>query len=224
MLTPSGPIAAAREAARALLAQALLELDPAGSPPPQIRVNFSPEGKGGDLASPYAQMAKLDPARLAGQVRPHRYFTRCYPNWGWIAFDLSETWWQEARAWQPDLTPLTLPPLPPVPDFPARITPESWRVNALLGRPRPELAARLDRGNPAVLLELVRHRCRQTGPERPDRVLAGLALTALEAQAPKPLLLTLTDLARRYLRAPGEEALVAKALDRGLAVLDNSGK
>lgn len=224
MLTPSGPIAAAREAARDLLTRAILELDPQRRPPDQIQVNFSPEGKGGDLASPYSQIAKLDPARLSGQVQPHRYFTRCYPNWGWIAFDLSETWWQEARARQPDLNPLTLPLLPPVPDFPARITPESWRISALLGHPRPETAARLDRGNPAVLLELVRHRCRRSGPERPDRVLAGLALMALEAQSPKPLLLTLTDLARRYLRTPGEEVLVARALDRGLAVLGISGK
>lgn len=224
MLTPSGPIAAAQAAARDLLTRAMLELDPQRRPPDQIHVIFSQDGQGGDLATPLGEIVQMDPARLAGQVQPHRYFTRCYPNWGWIAFDLSETWWQEARAWQPDLTPLPLPPLPPVPDFPARISPESWRISALLGRPRPEVAARLDRGNPAVLLELVRRRCRRPGPERPDRALAGLALLALEAQSPRRLLLLLTDLARRYLRSPGEEALVAKALDRGLAVLGSSGK
>ena len=50
------------------------------------------------------------------------------------------------------------------------------------------------------------------------------AAQALETQAPKPLILTLMKLAQRYLRSPGEDALVAKALDRGLAVLEGSGK
>lgn len=224
MLTSSGPIAAAQGAARDLLTRAMWELDPQRRPPDQIQVIFSPDGDGGDLATPLGEMVQMDSSQLAKRVGPHPFFTRCYPNWGWIAFDLSEEWWQQARAWQPDLTPLPLPPLPPVPDFPARITPESWRISALLGRPRPEVAARLDRGNPAVLLALVRHRCRRPGPERPDRALAGLALLALEAQSPRRLLLLLTDLARRYLRAPGEDALVAKALDRGLTVLGSSGK
>lgn len=223
MLTGSGPIAAAQEAARALMAQALLELDPESIRPMPDRINFSRDGVGGDLSSPYPQIARLDPARLAGQVQPHRYFTRCYAHQGWIAFDLSEAWWRQARAWQPDFRPLPLPPLPPVPDFPARITPDYWRVNALLGRPQPEIAARLDRGNPAVLMALARQRCRRSGAESPHRTLAGLALLALEAQGAKKLVLTLSELSRLYLRTPGETALVAKALDRGLAVLGISG-
>ena len=223
MLTPSGPIAAAQEAARALLAQAGLELDPEGCRPAPDRINFSRDGEGGDLSSPYPQIAKLDPDLLARRVAPHPYFTRCYAHRGWIAFDLSEAWWHQARAWQPDFCPLLLPPLPPVPDFPARITPDSWRVNALLGRPRPEIAARLDRGNPAVLMTLARQRCRRSDSERPDRTLAGLALTALEAKTPQKLAVVLLELSRRYLRSPGEEALVAKALDRGLTVLGISG-
>lgn len=223
MLTPSGPIAAAQLAARALLTQALGNLAPEGGLPAPDRINFSKNGVGGDLSSPYPQIAKLDPARLAGQVQPHRYFTRCYAHRGWIAFDLSEAWWREARAWQPDKSLLPLPPLPPIPDFPARITLDSWRINALLGRPTPSVAARLDRGNPAKLIFLARQRCRRFGVERPDRTLAGLALLALEAQGPKKLALTLSELSRLYLRTPGETALVAKALDRGLTVLGISG-
>ena len=221
-MTP-GPIAAAQEAARTLLTQALLDLNPQDCPSSPVQVLFSSDGAGGDLASPYAQMLGTDPALLAQRVRPHPFFTRCYPNWGWIAFDLSEEWWQQARAWQPDRTPLPLPTLPPIPDFPARISPESWRINALLGRPQLESAARLDRGNPAVLLQLARRRALQAPSDRRDRILAGLALEALEAQKPRPLLLTLMKLAQRYLHSPGEEALVVKALDRGLAVLGCSG-
>ncbi len=224
MLTPTGPIAAAQEAARTLLTRALREGNPEGSPSAPVRILFSPEGDGGDLASPYAEILGADPALLAQRVGPHPYFTRCYPNWGWIAFDLSEEWWQQARAWQPDRTPMPLPPLPPIPDFPARISAESWRINALLGRPQPQIAARLDRGNPAVLLRLVQRRAFRTPSGQSDRALAGLALQALETQAPKPLILTLMKLAQRYLRSPGEDALVAKALDRGLAVLEGSGK
>lgn len=223
MLTPSGPIAAAQEAARALLTQALGNPAPEGGLPAPDRINFSRDGFGGDLSSPYPQIARLDPARLAGQVQPHRYFTRCYAHRGWIAFDLSEAWWHQARAWQPDKSLLPLPPLPPIPDFPARITPDAWRINALLGRPQPEIAARLDRGNPAVLMALARQRCRRSGAESPHRTLAGLALLALEAQGAKKLVLTLSELSRLYLRTPGETALVAKALDRGLAVLGISG-
>ena len=148
---------------------------------------------------------------------------RCYAHQGWIAFDLSEAWWRQARAWQPDKSLLPLPPLPPIPDFPARITPDAWRINALLGRPTPSVAARLDRGNPAELIFLARQRCRRSSAERPDRTLAGLALLALEAQGAKKLVLTLSELSRLYLRTPGETALVAKALDRGLAVLGISG-
>lgn len=219
-----GPIAAAQEAARALLTQALLDLNSENCPASPVQVLFSPDGTGGDLASPYAQRLGTDPALLAQRVGPHPYFTRCYPNWGWIAFDLSEEWWQQARNWQPDVSPLPLPPLPPMPDFPARISPESWRINALLGRPQLENAARLDRGNPAVLLQLARRRALRAPSGRSDRALAGLALEALEAQKPRPLILTLMKLAQRYLHAPGEDALVAKALDRGLTVLGCSGK
>lgn len=223
MLTPAGPIAAAQAAARELLTQALLALDPAGRWATPDRISFSRDGTGGDLASPYPKMVGLDPALLAQRVAPHPFFARCYASGDWIAFDLSEEWWQQARTWPPDLTPLPLPPLPPVPDFPARITPEAWQLNGLLGVPSPEVAARLDRGNPAVLLQLVLRRCGQSPEGRRDRTLAGLALTALETREAKQLAAALLELSRRYLRTPGEEALVAKALEWGLTVLGISG-
>ena len=168
-----GPIAAAQEAARALLTQALLDLNPQDCPASPVQILFSPDGTGGDLASPYAQRLGTDPALLAQRVASHPFFTRCYPNWGWIAFDLSEEWWQQARSWQPDVSPLPLPPLPPIPDFPARICPESWRINTLLGRPQLENAARLDRGNPAVLLQLARRRALRVPSDRSDRARPG---------------------------------------------------
>lgn len=223
MLTLSGPIAAAQAAARDLLTQALAELEPTDGWPAPDRIQFSRDGTGGDLASPYPKMVGLDPALLARQVSPHPFFARCYASGDWIAFDLSELWWQQARAWQPHLSRLPLPPLPPMPRFPARITPEAWRLNGLLGAPSPEVAARLDRGNPAVLLQLVRRRCGQSPEGRRDRTLAGLALMALETREAKKLASALLELSRRYLRAPGEEPLVAKALESGLTVLGISG-
>lgn len=208
-----GPIAQAARAAAAALERSARGLGFDGPPP--ARVTFAPEE--GRLVSPYPQALGIAPERLAEGLPLPPELERCAPSGRWLAFELSGDWWRRARRWPGDFSPLALPPLPPVPDFPARITPFSWTLNALLGAPKPEAAARLDRGNPAVLIQLAWQRA--DAAEGEDRALAALALAALEEARPRALAWDLVKLARAYLRTPGEGALVRRALERGLAAL-----
>lgn len=209
-----GPIAQAARAAAAALERSARGL---GFDAPPARVTFSPEE--GRLVSPYPQALGIAPERLAEGLPLPPELERCTPSGRWLAFELSRDWWRRARRRPGDFSPLALPPLPPVPDFPARIIPFAWALNALLGTPKPETAARLDRGNPAVLIQLARQRAGAGAAVREDRVLAALALAALEEARPRALAWDLVKLARAYLRAPGEGALVRRALERGLAAL-----
>ena len=215
-----GPVAQVRAELAALLGQAARAL---GCPAVPAPVSFSADGRGGDLASPYPQILGVCPAELASALPAHPDVARCYPGGTWLRFDLSPDWWRRARSWRPDAAALDLPPLPPVPDFPARIPPASWRLNALLGAPRPETAARLDRGNPAQLVRLARCLAARGGEPRADRALAGQALLLPDLREPRALARELVKLAQAYLRQPGENVLVCRALDWGAAALGVAG-
>lgn len=212
---PAGCIAQVCRAAAAALEQAAADLGRPSSP--GAKVSLSPET--GALTSPYPKVLGVPPSRLAQLIPSHPDLLRCYASGQWLCFDLSADWWRRARTQRADGTPLPLPPLPRIPDFPARISPLSWTLNALLGSPRPETAARLDRGNPAVLIQLAQQRAGLDGAEQENRPLAALALLALEETQPRALTWGMLRLARSYLRAPGEGGLVSRSLARGLSAL-----
>lgn len=211
----SGAIALARAAAEELLIQCARALGSGAGPSPEA-IRFRPDGKGGELASPFPMTARLDPGALARAAGPSEWFEAVYPSGSWIALDLSDAWRELVRHSAPTPPPRNDPVLPP-PPFPARIEPPLWRLDALAGITGPETAARLDRGNPAFRLRLALGRAKRgAGGNRPDRLLvneAALLTDLLErpggARAPALQLLRLSE---AYLARPGEDALVARTL------------
>lgn len=112
---------------------------------------FRCDGKGGEWATPYPLIVRIEPQRLADTCAPNPYLEEVQPSGGWLAISLSDTWRDMVRTYAPTAIAADFS-VPPIPDFPARILPESWRFQSLLPNPQPALAARLDGGNPYVKL------------------------------------------------------------------------
>lgn len=208
------PIALAQAEAQQALAQAARTLG-SGALPAGKSIRFRPDGKGGELASPFPLAAGLDSAALAAAIPASGQLRKAYPSGGWIAFDLSEYWQDQVRLWTCGGAPIPIQ-TPPVPDFPARITHACWRLDALAGFTDPRIAARLDRGNPAVqVFRAQTLACRGRGGDRRDRRLVNESallfhhLACWDAQAAARQLVCL---AQRYLVRPGEDALTARAI------------
>ncbi|MBR1781780.1 MAG: hypothetical protein IJ751_10315 [Oscillospiraceae bacterium] len=179
-------------------------------PPEQLRLR--PDGKGGELASPLPQQLGLESGALIAHLPPHPLWEAAFPSGGWIGFTLSSQWQALVRAYAPPAAPLALCP-PPMPAFPSRILPAHWAYCALLGMAQPQTAARLDRGNPAVLLEQARRLAqRNRGENRPDRVLLCQCALVQSPLSPEALAREADRLARSYLTKPGEDALTAETL------------
>lgn len=193
------------------------------SEPSAAHFRFRPDGRGGVLATPFPQIAGVEPAALAGAF-PARltFLTPPRASGDWLAFDPSGDWLELVRRadWA---GPIPASPSPPIPGFPARIDPLLWRLDALMGITDPLVAARLDRGNPGWRIFRVRELARTgRGKGRPDWELVCHAALLSHLWADAPALLRQADaLAQRYLACPGEDRLTARCLD---AVLDLPGK
>ena len=214
----TSPLRLARASALAALTEGARRLGSAALPAEKA-LRFRPDGKGGELASPFPMAAGLDSAALAAAVPPAQWIEGCHPSQGWIALELSEDWRTLVRNFVPEPLILTFQ-TPPIPDFPARIDEKSWRFCALLDQTAPLVCARRDRSNPAVRLALAQARAGQNrGQNRPDRYLVNLCAAALDCAAPAPLARRLLELAEGYLKTPGEDALVNKTLCWGAQCL-----
>lgn len=205
------PIDHARLQAHLVLRRAGLALD-CEKQPELKAIRFRPDGKGGELASPFPMAAGLDAAAVVEECLNAGWFERIYPSGGWIAFDLSEQWRNYVRAWRPDWAPLELT-VPDIPHFPAHIDASSWRFCALVGQADPALAARLDLGNPyRQVVRAAKLASEGVGRQRQDRHLINLCAQCTDAK-------TLLTLARAYLAHPGEDDTVAKLLRLGRKLL-----
>lgn len=214
----TSPLRLARASALAALTEGAQSLGSAALPVEKA-LRFRPDGKGGELASPFPMAAGLESAALAAATPPAQWIGGCRPSQGWIALELSEDWRTLVRDFVPEPLILTFE-VPPVPGFPARIDGASWRFCALLGETEPLVCARRDRGNPAVRLSLAQTRAGQNrGQNRPDRYLVNLCAAALDCAAPVPLARRLLELSEGYLKAPGEDALAEKTLRWGAKCL-----
>lgn len=204
------PITLARQAAFDCLCQGAERLG-CSVVPALKAIRFREDGKGGEIASPFPMAAGLDSKTVADACPAGGWFEAIYPSGGWVAFDLSDDWRDYVRAWDAFWAPTDLE-FPPIPAFPARIHPESWRFSALLGQCDPMTAARLDLGNPwQRLCRAMKLAGQRRGQGRPDRQLVNLA--ALCHGGEGQTLLALTD---AYLAHPGEDALVERILTRWL--------
>ena len=195
-----------------------------GAEPSAAHFRFRPDGRGGVLATPFPQIAGLEPGALAGAF-PARLALLAppYPSGDWLAFDPSGDWLDLVRRadWTgPVFAPAPAPP--PIPGFPARIDPLLWRLDALMGVTDPLVAARLDRGNPGWWILRAREQAKAgRGGNRPDReTLCHAALLSHLWEDAPALFRQAGALARRYLACPGEDRLTARCLD---AVLDLPG-
>ncbi len=205
------PVDHARLQAHLALRRAGLALD-CDKEPELKAIRFRPDGKGGELASPFPMAAGLDAAAVAAKCLNAGWFEGIYPSGGWIAFDLSEQWRSYVRTWRPDWAPLELT-VPDLPQFPAYIDPAAWRFCALAGQPDPVLAARLDLGNPYRQVEqAIKLALEGVGHQRQDRHLINLCAQCTDAKA-------LLTLARAYLAHPGEDDTVVKLLRQGRKLL-----
>ena len=208
------PVTLARIQAQQVLIQAAQALGSAAVPILNA-IRFRPDGKGGELASPFPMTAKLSPEALAAASEPGQWFEAVRPSGDWIALELSEEWRALVRQTVPrPVKRRTV--IPPIPAFPARIAPKLWHLDALAGITAPETAARLDRGNPAFqayrALESAR---RGKGKNRPDRLLLNEAAQLaglVESEETCALARQLIRLSQTYLLHPGEDALVAALL------------
>lgn len=207
----TSPIDEARIQAHLVLRRAGLALD-CPTEPKLEAIRFRPDGKGGEVASPFPMAAGLESQAVAEQCLDPGWFESIRPSGGWIAFDLSEQWRDYIRLWRPQSIPQDLC-VPDRPDFPAHINAASWRFCALLGQARPQLAARLDLSNPyrrvARALKLAGQ---GAGNRRRDRYLINLCAQVDSAK-------TLLTLADAYLAHPGEDDTVQKMLRHGKNIL-----
>lgn len=183
--------------------------------PQAAHFRFRPDGLGGVLATPFPNIAGLDPAALAGAVPAELdLLAPPYASGNWLAFDPSPQWLAQVRRADWENLTLSPEPAPLIPGFPARIDPLLWRLDTLMGITDPMIAARLDRGNPAWLVLRARSLA-QSGPgnHRPDRELVCLAALLSQSQGDvSALAVQAGALARRYLARPGEDPLVAQCL------------
>ena len=207
------PITAACQAAFDSLCHAAQTLNCPTSPVLKA-IRFRPDGKGGEIASPFPMAAGLDPRTVADVCGKGSWFEAVYPSGGWIAFDLSDDWRDYVRAWEGKLTVSNFD-APPIPDFPAHIEGKSWRFSALLGQCDPMTAARLDLGNPwQRLRRAIQLSSQRRGQNRPDRQLVNLAALCCDGDAA-----ALLELADVYLSRPGEDTAVGNYLVRGAEIL-----
>lgn len=211
------PLTAVRQSLAADISSAAKALGVRSDCPPDL-LRFRPDGKGGELATPFPKSVHLGAALLAEQLPLTPLCQRIYPSGDWLAFDLSELWRDSVRSCRPPVR-LQRADTPPVPDFPARIEPDLWRLDALAGITDPSVAARRDRGNPAWLLGRAAELAAQNrGGNAPCRRLvneAALCLALLAADTPQKLARQLIRLSRSYLAAPAEDALIAHILQIG---------
>lgn len=131
---------------------------------------FRSDGKGGEWATPYPLIVRVEPLRLAAACAPNPYLEQVQASGGWLAVSLSKAWRDMVRSYAPTVMPADFS-VPPIPDFPARILPEAWRFQALLSHPQAALAARLDGGNPWVKLLHAQRMAACSSHSEPSRLL-----------------------------------------------------
>lgn len=187
----------------------LLAPDPAG-------FRFRCDGKGGEFASPYPLIVRMDAQQLAAACQPTPYLEQVRSSSGWLALDLSETWRDTVRAYAPSVAPAVFS-VPPVPDFPARILPEAWRFQALLPKPQAASAARLDGGNPYVKLlraQQLASCAKQTACSRRIINECAVLFQLLDcADNPSAVAQQALHLAELFLANPCEGATISKILN-----------
>lgn len=177
------------------------------------------DGKGGVLATPYPMRAGLAPEAVASACPGDPWLAEIAPSGQWLAFTPSEAWYEEIRRYQsPRLPALPAAQFPPLPaDYPARITDPAWQLCCLLGRPEPDLAARLDLENPRLFLARVRNEALvRRGANRADpRLLRECALLQehLARQEAAAAARQALAVAQRYAAEAAEDTAVGKLLD-----------
>jgi hypothetical protein len=218
----TGPIARVQVDAAQALTDAAARLGVVGVAAQPNAIRFRPDGKGGELASPYPRICGLTSAALAHQLTCDSWWAHVYPSGDWIGFDLSPRWDALVRGWS-ESTPALSYAIPPLPAFPAKIRREDWALCALLGKADPCIAARLDRGNPAQNIRRAQLLAGQNrGGNAPDRALvnqAALVYQALYSGNPGNVARAMLALAQRYLAQSGEDALVGRSLAAGAGAL-----
>lgn len=177
---------------------------------------FRPDGKGGELATPYPRIARVDPSALAAACPPSPLLEQVRPSGGWLAIDLSDAWRDTVRSYDLSLTPAEVS-TPPAPDFPARILPASWRFQALLPQPQAALAARLDGGNPYTKLLRAQQLAQADFREQPSRLVlnhcALLAHLLTLGDDPKAVAQQALTLAEQFLLTRCEGAATSHFLE-----------
>lgn len=177
---------------------------------------FRCDGKGGEWATPYPLIVRVEPQRLADACPPNPYLEQVQSSGGWLAISLSEAWRDMVRSDAPAVTPAAFS-VPPMPDFPARILPESWRFQALLPNPQPALAARLDGGNPYIKLLHAQNSaacCRCSTPSRRLINECALLLRLIDlGDDPKAVAQQALYLAELFLANPCEAHTISNILN-----------
>lgn len=177
---------------------------------------FRCDGKGGEWATPYPLIVRVEPQHLADACAPNPYLEQVQSSGGWLAVSLSETWRDLVRSYAPTVTPADFT-VPPIPDFPARILPEAWRLQALLPNPQASLAARLDGGNPYVKLIRAQQMAASSTHSAPSRLLineCALLFRLLDLGTdPKAIAQQSLHLAERYLANPCEASVISNILN-----------
>lgn len=208
------PLDFARSEAVRVLTQAGTTLACRAAPDPD-RLRFRCDGKGGEWATPYPLQMGVAASVLSDACPDSPYLERVFPSGSWIALDLNEAWRDMVRSYTPDIAPAVICP-PPLPAFPARISPESWRFQSLLPVPQAACAARLDGSNPYVTLLRAQQnaagRC-QTSVNRPLlNECAVLAHCLTEGTSPHAAARQALHLAEQFLIRPAEAPTVARFL------------
>lgn len=190
--------------------------------PQAAHFRFRPDGLGGVLATPFPKIAGLEAAALAEAVTgTPELLASPRASGDWLAFDPSPQWLAQVRRADWDNLTFAPEPPPPIPGFPARIDPLLWQLDFLMGITDPQIAARLDRGNPAWQLRRTLALAQSgRGGGRPDRELVCLAALLSQPQGDASAIAGRAGaLARSYLAHPGEDALTAQCLGAFLAAV-----
>lgn len=184
--------------------------------PDPAAFRFRCDGRGGEWATPYPLIVRVSPQQLAHACPSSPYLESVHPSGSWLALDLSERWRDMVRTYTPSLTPAA-DCAPPIPDFPARILPESWRIQSLLPHPSAACAARLDGGNPYVKLLRAQRLAAHAHPGSPSRLVinqcALLAHLLVSGEEPSSVGQQALHLAETYLAHRCEPAAVAHYLE-----------
>lgn len=177
---------------------------------------FRCDGKGGEWATPYPLIVRVEPQRLADACALSPYLEQAAPSGGWLALSLSEPWRDLVRSYALTAAPADYS-VPPMPDFPARILPEAWRFQALLPHPQAALAARLDGGNPYVKLLRAQQLAACSKHSEPSRLLineCALLFRLLDLGTdPQAVARQALHLAELFLANPCEASTVSNILN-----------